>query len=303
MQTDSEEPKLEMPKEQYNLLLQTNTLIASYTVVIVADPECGITKAEFSSGVRLRIKNHLFVVSAKHCFRTDTNEERPITILDAAGTFGLPAKPTRIIQSRGHPNRDIGYIEIHNDPKIAAASIDSVTETFPDCPSLDPLPKSVKLYILIGIPLTDGSGKRVLPSPFEPINFIQPIPKLEQRIILLRCISANDDLYCFEYPEDSVTFNPVTIKPLFSRFPTSPVGFSGCGIWNSKRHEDRINNVIKPDDMVWLYAIQSRVAPEREDKPRHLQAIPIIHCIRMIHKHYEDLRDDLEGKFPSLKEN
>lgn len=276
-------------------------LIGSYTVAVIGNPDTqdlhirkNVAKVKFGSGVKLRIGNRLFIISAKHCIEGDA--ENPINSLlfaGTSGTFSLPGQPSDILRARGHPYRDIGYVEVHDDGSPAVA-LGAIAETHPISgkQQTDDGPK-MHVYKFVGHPLYEGNQSPLTDflDPEGPIPLIaRPVPQLTKRPLMLPCRDASEDRYLFEYPEEGVvTVEPMTNKVTSTSLPVNPVGYSGGGIWN-ERVINSEKKLILPEQMIRLFAIQSKILTDFATGEKSLLAIPIKHCLQLIHTHYQDLR-------------
>ncbi len=295
--------------EQNNRMTELFRIIASYTVAVVGNPDTqDIAKVQFGTGVKLRIKNRLFVISAKHCIKE--NGGIPINSVLIAGTYDaitLPGRPSETLAVRAVVNRDIGYIEVPDDGS-AAAGLGNLAEAHPICEiQQTEMGQARHIYTFMGHPMYEKDKSPMLEylSPYRrPGLLMQPVPQFTKRPMMLPCRSVSEDQYCFEYPDrDIITVEPLTNKVEPSELPSQPIGYSGCGIWNEKL-QSSADGLSLPETLVRLFAIQSSRIPDYASGEWLLSAIPIRHAIRLIQNHYEDLRpligSYLQGQEESL---
>src|SRR5205823_820897 len=84
----------------------------------------------YGTGVLIGVGDHLFIASAAHCI-----EVSPFVImtLSTPKEYTLPRAATPL-RNRGRvANRDIGFLEIENDPTLPRLTIDRL------CPDVPPL--------------------------------------------------------------------------------------------------------------------------------------------------------------------
>jgi hypothetical protein len=295
-----------MTPDEYNQLQELLRLMFTYTVAIVGNPNTpdihipkNAARLTFGTGVRLRIKNRLFIITAKHCINPD-DRERPVNSTLIAETFdhiSIPCSPSKILSRRVHPSRDIGYLEMEDDGRGAAA-IGNIADQNPSCDPIEtPAGNVVRLYTFVGHPLYENNQSQLLDylASRPTSHIVAPPPQLTKRCFLVRCLHNGDDQFRFEYPtDDTYDLNPPGQQMTPSPLPSTPEGYSGGGVWNGRAIENR-DAIIQPSQMVRLFAIQSRVHVDHQSKSRELSAIPIKHCLQMISTHYPDLRAELAG--------
>jgi len=103
---------------------------ASYTRAVLDDSRSA--RPQIGTGILVGVEDRLFVASAAHCLGPN-----PFLIM-THDEFPIPCNPTPLLNRGRAGNRDIGFLELENDPAVPRLSVESLC---PDPPPILPDPQ------------------------------------------------------------------------------------------------------------------------------------------------------------------
>lgn len=243
------------------------------------------------SGTLVEIAGRVFVATASHCVVMPASPTRYWILSDTPRrrSDGIPIVVAAWNTPGDRP--DVGALELD------AASLSQYVSKKP-CPlerlKSTGLGRHDRICSLVGNPgeylqeesigVASGWKAVVISYNSTPIgtadwpNFLAS-PALDQGIdILMHYPGGTGDTTRFD------TGLPIELP--------DPRGMSGGGLWDQGFG---INEIWSTDD-AFLFGIQSAWF----DTKRIVRAVQIRHWLQLVHRHYPDLRSEIDGKFPNL---
>lgn len=274
-----EDEIIRFPPPTPEVLRDTNAALsfaAEYTRAIVVDSRQPGPDPAVGTGVLIGVGNRLFVASAAHCI-----EQNPFVVMTHA-LYTLPRDPTRFINRARVPNRDIGFLELENDPNVPRLAVECLC---PDPPpiSTDPLNPSHLPTCVVGFPA--HHFKRPPGHTGMGMTNYETYP-----------VQVSEDEYQYTWPLVVGSYRPGTDTAVEKELNYVPGGYSGGGVWVC--NPPPASGLVLPNQLLTLYALQSRY----QSGERIVKCIPIRFWIKLLHDKYPDLRELLAEHFPFLSD-
>jgi len=180
-------------------------------------------------------------------------------------------------------NRDIGFLEIDNDPAVPRLSVNCLC---PNPPPImpDPLKPEHRPTCVVGFPVDEiavrppGHKVKIVTSNFS-----------------THPVAVTEEFYQYVYPL-VVGRQQDGHDRVHERALNTPHGYSGGGVWVI--NEPPSEGLTLPHHLLRLYAIQSSWGPTY----RVVNCVPIRHWLRLVYDRYPDLQELLADQFPFLRE-
>ncbi len=239
-----------------------------YTKPIQLDSKSPVPN--IGSCVLVEIGTRLFVVTAKHCI-----SHNPYLMLKPVT---MPCDPSSFLKLRLSPNRDIGFMEIVNDPAIPRLPVECLCTDLPIVPgNIDTLTE--RPTFISGYPADDLVRLTANHTGLHLTNFAT-LP-----------VAITEDGYSYAWP---ISVAKYLGKSPVEKVLTEPYGFSGGGLWVVNEIPE--NGLTLPGNMLKLLAVQSRFDPTE----RLVKCIPIRWWIKLVYDKYPDLQERLAKLFPVI---
>lgn len=251
---------------------ETMTLAHSYCRAILDN--CRIPQTGIGTCVLVGIGKRLFVLTAKHCVGPN-----PFVILTPEAQW--PCEPMPYIKIGLSPNRDIGFIEIENNPAYQRLPVECL------CP--DPPPISADPRKPIGPPTW------IIGYPVDRFETVAGNVGMFMRNCGTHILKVTEDAYYYAWPIIEASFNEA--KNAVEETPVTwrPHGFSGGGAWELTTPP--ADGLSLPQNMFKLYGVQSSWVV----KYQLLQCIPVRYWLKLVHDQYLDLQELLATQFSFLR--
>jgi len=245
-----------------------------------------------TSGVLVSIDGHLFVATAAHAVPSQPGGRLSFVVpqTKAIDAGALPILRCGKIES-GWP--DVGFLEL--DPAGAlpvlrkeVIDVDRISLRGPGHPECRCLVFGYSSET-IRTGQTDPSQLHLTFRPMcysnDPIkpenwpNVASPDPAADQAVDIFLPYAPEEEMWYYEENEGDDNL-------------IEPRGASGGGLWQGSLTKVELWNA----EEVHLFGIQSRW----NEKEKNVRGCQIIHWLRLLHKHYSDLRPALVAAFPEL---
>lgn len=238
--------------------------------------DCRQSVLSVGTVVLIGIGNRLFAATAKHCL-----EHAPSLLLSKH--FQVPCQPYPALAVGYAENRDIGYIEIANDPELLRLTLDNL------CDQLPPVPANPEMYagpyfFIVGYPA----------SAFTKVAGVNGV--WVKNFSTFPCRVSRDEYVC-HYPVSLTHFSEESSECEAETVEGTPHGYSGGGVWSL--HEGMPGQLTIPSELIRLHAIQTQWDPSM----RTVKSIPISRWLELVYRKYPDLRELIASSFPSVAEH
>jgi hypothetical protein len=278
--------KLEIAKQS---MLNLKSFLYQQSVAFFTSKEAG--NITLASGTLVSIGDRLFIATASHTVPEDPGTEIWVLSYEPRHSTDTHAP----ILNRGRcpkDDPDVGFLELGT-----GAAVDYLKKEV--CPierlAIRGIGGPLRAVLLVGSP-----GEYIKPKQHIEPGTSHPQPALVPLMITYYTIPMMES----EWPSSE---NPDPEKDIFLDYPSTPGeqmetgeamllpkphGMSGGGLWDQGFETSEIwtNASVK------LIGIQSSWHPGL----RYVRCVQIIHWLRLIHSHYEDMRPILERQFPEL---
>jgi hypothetical protein len=247
----------------------------SYTYPIILDA-LARDKA-IGSGVLVEIGSRLLVATAKH-----VAGDRLQIMFGHDEMLGVPTVTSRLVR---HPNLDLAIVELENNPNLPRCSLGMLREDNPIQPT-DLAKPNVPCTWIIGFPNTE-TVRRPDRIDITKTHFGTYPTRIEDDHIEMRYTEGG-----YRYVDGALIRDASLNRP--------PGGFSGGGGWMFVEGKPKAGEILMPQNLVRLYAIQHQWNPSSDNRVVHCYSIRT--WLRFVFEKYTDLRDCLREQFEFLRE-